>query len=109
MSVLREIVMPHPVTGEPILRISRTSTGRIEGLPRAESRELLDFLIDHLYIEDQVLTHNWMRGDLLMWDNLSLQHARPSLTGITRRTLQRVCITTHSLTAQMAAFSQPSV
>jgi len=31
MSVLREIVMPHPVTGELILRISRAATGRIDG------------------------------------------------------------------------------
>lgn len=105
ISMLRDVVTPHPVTGEPILRIARTATGRIEGLSPSESRALLDRLIDHLYAEEHVLTHYWRSGDFLMWDNLALQHARPNLKGVTRRTLQRVGIATHSLLAQVQAAS----
>jgi alpha-ketoglutarate-dependent taurine dioxygenase len=41
---------------------------------------LLEALFEHLYApEDKVLAHHWRTGDLVLWDNLALQHARPNV------------------------------
>jgi taurine dioxygenase len=88
----REAVMRHPVTGEPILYVTQMQTGRIDGLDPAESEALLQELFAHLYAPENVYTHAWRNGDLVIWDNLALQHARPDLTGCVPRTLQRVCV-----------------
>ncbi len=100
-SMEREVVMVHPETGEPIVYVARCSTSRIVGLGREESSELLHRLYDTIYDEAHMLKHWWRDGDLLIWDNLALQHARPSIEGITRRKLQRVTIATHEQSSQI--------
>ena len=88
----RSAVIPHPRTGEPTLYISHMQTARIEGLDREESDALLDALFGELYAPDRVYRHHWNNGDLLIWDNIALQHSRGDLTGMTPRRLQRVCV-----------------
>jgi taurine dioxygenase len=100
-SVIREAVIPHYRTGEPILYVARASTARVVGLAQSESRALLDAVLRVLYDEAHILTHHWRTGDLVIWDNMALQHARPSLKSGVRRTLQRVMIATHPQKAQM--------
>jgi len=100
-SMEREVVMIHPETGEPIVYVARCSTSRIVGLGREESRDLLHLLYDAIYDERFMLKHWWRNGDLLICDNLALQHARPSIEGVTRRKLQRVTIATHEQSSQI--------
>ena len=45
-----------------------------------------------MYAPDNVYEHTWQVGDLLVWDNLALQHARDAVNG--RRTLRRVPVGT---------------
>lgn len=100
-SMERDVVMIHPETGEPIVYVARCSTSRIVGLDREESAELLHKLYACIYDETHMLKHWWRNGDLLIWDNLALQHARPSIEGITRRKLQRATIATHDQRSQI--------
>lgn len=86
----RPVIMPHPRTGEPILYISEMQTARIDGMDPAESDALLQELFAVLYAPEHVYRHYWNRGDLLIWDNFALQHARCDLTGMTPRRLQRI-------------------
>ena len=102
-SMERDAVMRHPVTDEPIVYVARCSTSRLVGLDREESSELLHTLYDAIYDETHMLKHWWRNGDLVIWDNLALQHARPSIEGITRRKLQRVTIATHEQSSQIPA------
>ncbi|RYG28146.1 MAG: TauD/TfdA family dioxygenase, partial [Burkholderiales bacterium] len=102
-SMERDLVMVHPDTGERILYIARCSTSRIVGLDREESRDLLHALYGYIYDEAFMLKHTWRNGDLLIWDNLALQHARPDIEGITRRKLQRATIATHDQREQIPA------
>jgi taurine dioxygenase len=81
----------HPRTGRTILYVSQMMTSRIEGLPREESEELLEALFAHLYSPAHTLQHDWREGDLVLWDNLAIQHARPSVTSDgPERTLRKV-------------------
>ncbi|SFF82894.1 taurine dioxygenase [Novosphingobium sp. CF614] len=83
----------HPRTGETLLYICPQMTHHIEGLDHEESEALLEALFDHYYAPDQILEHHWREGDLVVWDNIALQHARPnvSMQG-PARTLRKVMI-----------------
>jgi taurine dioxygenase len=65
-------------------------TARLLGLPWEDSRALLHAVYDHLYAPQNETEHRWRKGDIVLWDNLTYQHARGSLTGAGRRVLQRV-------------------
>lgn len=41
---------------------------------------LLEEPFAYLYQDEVVYKHNWPNGDLIVWDNLAVQHGRPSIT-----------------------------
>jgi taurine dioxygenase len=85
-----DALIRHPHTGERLPFIMEMQTARIEGLPPAESKALIELSLDWMYRADALLEHTWQNGDLVIWDNLSTQHARGSLFGKGRRILQKV-------------------
>jgi alpha-ketoglutarate-dependent 2,4-dichlorophenoxyacetate dioxygenase len=46
----------------------------IEGMGFDESRALLDQLVEHSVREENIVTHAWQPGDLVIWDNRCLIH-----------------------------------
>jgi taurine dioxygenase len=91
--------LPHPRTGEPILYLTEYHAERILELEPAESERLIAELKAHLYAPENIYTHAWRRYDLLIWDNLAVQHARPEVAeqAAGRRVLQRVAVNQASL------------
>lgn len=70
----------HPRTGKTMLYVCPQMTQGIVDMPPDESEELLEKLFDHLYKGDEkILSHYWREGDLVLWDNIALQHARPNI------------------------------
>jgi taurine dioxygenase len=69
----------HPRTGKTMLYIDQRSTYGIADLTPRENEEFMRALHAHLYAPENVLEHPWRKGDLLLWDNLALQHARPNV------------------------------
>jgi len=65
---------------------------RLTGLDWHESRTLLDAVYLYLYSRGNVMEHKWYNGDIVIWDNITYQHARGSLDGIEPRVLQRVIL-----------------
>ena len=70
------MIWRHPRTGLELLYTSQQMTARIEGLDPVDSEALLDELFAHLYRPEAVLDHEWRQDDVVVWDNLALQHAR---------------------------------
>ena len=68
------IVRTHPVTGRKGLFINEAHTSRIAGLPEEEGAALLAQLCAHIVQPQFRYEHHWRAGDLLMWDNVSVQH-----------------------------------
>jgi taurine dioxygenase len=85
------VVLVHPVTGDGVLYVNEMQTECINELDRAESDELIDALFLHLYSGEFTYEHHWQLGDLIVWDNVAVQHARHDPAG-GRRTLQRVTL-----------------
>ena len=82
---------PHPRTERTLLYVSQQVTREIVELSPEENEEVLEALFAHLYDPTNVYGHEWRQGDLVIWDNLAIQHARPNvqLDGPTR-TLRKV-------------------
>ena len=86
------VLTQHPRTREHILYVSEQQTDQIESLPEDDSRTLIESLFEHLYSPPYAYQHEWRTGDLLVWDNLSLQHARDAVPPGVNRTLRRVSV-----------------
>jgi taurine dioxygenase len=90
-STTKPVAHRHPRTGRTMLYVSQMMTSEIEGLPSDESEALLEDLFAHLYDPTYSWTHEWRECDLVVWDNLAVQHARPDLaTEGPVRTLRKV-------------------
>jgi alpha-ketoglutarate-dependent taurine dioxygenase len=76
-SATKPVAYRHPRTGRTILYVAQMMTSHIDGLELDESEQLLDELFAHLYAPENSWQHEWRDRDLVMWDNLAVQHARP--------------------------------
>jgi taurine dioxygenase len=91
-SIVRDAIVAHPVTGQKIVYVHEMQCAHVEGLPANESRALLQATYDAIYDEANIYTHAWKNGDLVVWDNLAMHHARPALDGVAKRSLRRIAV-----------------
>lgn len=91
-TAVHPVVRTIPETGRKALYISRLMTDRIIGLPETESRMLLDELREHCEQPQFIYQHKWRVGDLLIWDNRCVTHARTDFAAGERRLLKRVTV-----------------
>ncbi len=90
-STTTPVALPHHRTGETMLYVCEQQTRRIVDLAEDQSDALLDELFAHLYAPENLFEHHWRAGDLVIWDNQLVQHARPYLEpGGPARTLRKV-------------------
>ena len=48
-------------------------TGVVD-MPQAEAERLIEALADHILRPEFIYRHQWRPGDVLMWDNCTVQH-----------------------------------
>lgn len=90
--VTRDLLDNHPVTGRSVLSISEQQTARIEEMAPEDSDALLADLFAALYSPGNVYRHSWRNGDLVVWDNRALQHARPDQAATPQRRMRRIAV-----------------
>jgi taurine dioxygenase len=73
-AVVHPVVRTHPNTGRKCLYVSKGECEGIEGMPKEEALALIDELAEHTIQPRFRHVHHWRVGDLLMWDNCSVQH-----------------------------------
>jgi alpha-ketoglutarate-dependent taurine dioxygenase len=90
-SSVRPIALRHPRTERTMLYVSEQATIEILGMESEENEALLAALFKYLYDPSGILEHQWRPGDLVVWDNVAVQHGRRtvSLDG-PERTLRKV-------------------
>lgn len=91
-NAVHSLVRTHPDTGRKSLYLSRLMTRNIVGMDRAESDALLEELFRHIEQGKYVYAHPWKVGELLMWDNRSVNHARNDFPASETRHMRRVTI-----------------
>jgi len=72
--VTHPIVRTHPRSGRKCLYVMRDDCTGIEGIAPEEAEALIAALADHIVKPQFIYRHQWRPGDLLMWDNCTVQH-----------------------------------
>jgi len=72
--VRHPIVRTHPRTGRKCLYVMRDDCTGIDGIDAPEAEALIGALADHIVKPRFIYRHQWRPGDLLMWDNCTVQH-----------------------------------
>jgi taurine dioxygenase len=88
------LVWDHPGTGGRFLLAPEMTTDSIVGLSPASSEALVARLFAAMYAPSNVLEHRWSPGDTVIWNNVSVMHARGDYSATEHRVLQRVAIGT---------------
>ena len=86
------IVYAMPHTDQKTILVNELLSSHIVELPRDESEALIQELFSLIYADDNVYTHHWRTNDVIIWDNLALQHCRPVEMGLPVRRLRRQSI-----------------
>jgi len=86
----------HPETGNRSLYLNRFMTDHVVDMNPDESRNLLDELFDHMEQEKFIYEHPWKVGDLAIWDNRCLLHARTDFDPSEKRHLRRFLVSGES-------------
>ena len=83
------VVLAHPLTDRPLLFVNELMTDSVVELAEQESEGLLHELWSYLDDDAVRYEHHWEVGDLIVWDNLALQHGRRDFPQGERRSLRR--------------------
>jgi taurine dioxygenase len=86
------LVRTHPETAANCLFLGRRSKAYVTGLAVEESEALLDELWRHAADPALAWHHDWLPGDVVMWDNRCVMHRRDPFDPAARRTMHRVVI-----------------
>jgi taurine dioxygenase len=78
-SCIKPVPFIHPDTGEELLFVSQQMTHYFVDMESDESEALLMQLFDHLYDDNTVYVHEWRERDLLVIDNIRMQHSRENV------------------------------
>ena len=81
-----------PDTGDRAIWVNRLTTIRVNELPPSESKALIAEVRGYLNNDACIYRHRWEPGDLLVWNNRLLQHAREPFDETAPRTLRRTPI-----------------
>ena len=68
------VVKIHPITNKKVLYVNRLFTSHIENMDSSESKDLLEFLFDHIQKDKFVCRFNWEQNSIAFWDNRSVLH-----------------------------------
>ena len=91
-SWVHPLLRRNPSTGKTAIWVNKLTTIGIEDMEPNASATLIDEVRSHFYDEGLAYSHAWRSGDLILWDNLVLQHARLPFDENSRRTLRRTAI-----------------
>lgn len=83
------VIAIHPVSGVPYLTPNGLLTDCVLGMNVEESQALLAEIFGYFHDEAHVYDHYWKNGDLVVWDNLAVHHARKDVSNVGARTLRR--------------------
>lgn len=105
---LHPACLRHPKTGRELLFVTAQHAARLIEAELERSDELIRLLLDHIYRPEYEYEHEWKPYDLLVWDNLALQHtrARASEPSEGSRVLQRVMLGRFNFTEQFEVAKQ---
>jgi len=85
----------HPIVitvdGKKTLYISPGHLMKIKNVKEDEAEYLKNYLVDHVNKEEFIFSYEWTKGDICLWDNLSILHMASEIKNC-RRVMHRITI-----------------
>lgn len=78
-AVKHPAIITHPANHQKILYINQGFTTGIKGFNYETSQKILQELFAFMEHEEHIHTHTWKEGDILLWDNRTLNHKASSV------------------------------
>ena len=72
------------VNGQKSLYVSPGHLIKIKDVDNTDSDKIKKFLIDHVNKDEFIFSYEWSKGDLVLWDNLSIMHKASEIKNCTR-------------------------
>jgi alpha-ketoglutarate-dependent taurine dioxygenase len=85
------VFLTHPITGKTVLYCNPGYAIRINELDEAESERMLAVLFEHQLQPRYQYTHQWMEGDVLVWDHVGTLHNAVADYGPEEHRLMKRC------------------
>ena len=89
-TVEHPVFREHPETGKKALYVTEAFVKSIKDIDPKESQRILSILYNHAGQEKFLYRHKWSKGDLVVWDNRSVQHYAEHGYGDATRTMHRL-------------------
>jgi taurine dioxygenase len=86
------VVRTHPETGRKLLFVNRSYTVGFEGWTEAESKSLLDYLLEQGHRPEFTCRFRWANGSIAFWDNRCTKHLAIHDAGPFHRIMRRTQI-----------------
>ena len=102
------VLLRHPRTCAPLLFVNEYYTSHILELPGDDGEQVIQDALALLYDPADIYAHDWRPGDLVVWDNIALQHARSAVSPDTRRTLRRILVNGQAPVSGSPGVAQPA-
>lgn len=90
--VKHPLVNVNPATGRKALYIDPGTLVGIDGMPHDEVLDILKRLLQHVVRPENVYEHTWCPGDLVLWDNAAVLHARDGFPNEQNRLVKRMIV-----------------
>jgi taurine dioxygenase len=95
-SNLQKVWRPeHPIVitvdGKKTLYVSPGHLMKIKNVKGDEAEYLKNYLVDHVNKEEFIFSYEWTKGDICLWDNLSILHMASEIKNC-RRVMHRITI-----------------
>ena len=93
-TAVHPIVITVPHTGEKALFVNEFNTSHVVeyGVDSDQGEALIQTLFAAIYAEDNIYTHHYDNDDLVLFNNLAVQHARTGQIDHNPRTLRRLVL-----------------
>ena len=79
------------VKGQKSLYISPGHLIKIKNVKDEDNEKIKDYLINHVNKEEFIFSYKWSKGDLVLWDNLSIMHKASEIKNC-KRVMHRITI-----------------
>ena len=79
------------VNGKKTLYVSPGHLMTIKNVSKKEVDYLKDYLIKHVNKQEFIFSYEWSKGDICLWDNLSILHMASEIKNC-RRVMHRITI-----------------
>jgi taurine dioxygenase len=90
-SMEAEHLIVKTVNGKKTLYVSPGHLIKIKNVNDEDAAYLKDYLIDHVNKEEFVFSYEWSKGDVCLWDNLSILHMASEIKNC-KRVMHRITI-----------------